>query len=153
MTLVASRTALSFVAYGDPVGQAAIAYSRSGHGYYPNGKVLKPWRATVKAAAEAALGELDDEELVRYPLIKGLPVDLEVTFWVPRGKTVTRTWPVVNSKGINDLQHYVRAAEDALTGVVWHDDSQIVHTDAWKRYVAPGGKPCATFAVRTLELL
>lgn len=146
---VVSRTALSFVAYGDPIGQAAIAYSRSGHGYYANGKILKPWRAVVAAAGAKALEELTDpEQRIRYPLIKGIPVDLAVTFWVPRPKTVSRRYPTVPP----DLQHFVRAAEDALTKVVWHDDSQIVHTDTWKLYVAPGGKPCATFCVRTLEL-
>ena len=36
-----------------------------------------------------------------------------------------------------DTSKLNRAAEDAMSGIVYRDDAQIVHTDAWKLYGSP----------------
>lgn len=133
---------LHFVVPGVPVGQAEVRpgnLTKSGKrtpSYYPNGKTLKPWRATVTEAAElAAL-------LVNWrPILPPDGVDLHLAFWLPRPPSVkprARPLPVVKP----DVQHLVRAVEDALTAArVWKDDGQVVRSSQSKSYAddrAPG---------------
>lgn len=47
-----------------------------------------------------------------------------------------------------DLTKLVRAAEDALNGIAWHDDSQVVTKAEAKRY---GPRPGLHLTIRTLE--
>lgn len=87
------------------------------------------WRERV--AAEAS----------RVPGIRPLdgPLSLEITFFVLRprshiGKRGRRpsapVWPAVRP----DITKLVRALEDALKSICWHDDAQIVMQTAIKRY-------------------
>ncbi|MEE9185236.1 MAG: RusA family crossover junction endodeoxyribonuclease [Acidimicrobiia bacterium] len=94
-------------------------------------KILKPWRRRVAANARIAMAG-------RPPLTGA--IELSLTICRPRPK-----WNY-NSRGClkdsapdhpitrPDTLKQVRAIEDALIGVVWNDDSQIV--DHWlrKRY-------------------
>lgn len=79
------------------------------------------WQKTVTSVARGAM--IGDEP------IDG-PVVLQVTFELARPKTVKREYPSVAP----DLDKLVRAIGDALTGIVWVDDSQVVNLHAWKRY-------------------
>ena len=47
-----------------------------------------------------------------------------------------------------DVTKLIRVVEDALTGIVWRDDAQIVNQHARKRY---GHPPGAVITIRTLE--
>jgi len=107
----------------------------------------KPWRADVQAAANQAI-ELT--ELLDGPLI------LETCFYFLRpqshygsGKNAKKLkasappWP----KTRPDTTKLLRAMEDALTGVLWRDDSQIVFQVAAKKY---SEFPGATVAVYSL---
>jgi Holliday junction resolvase RusA-like endonuclease len=98
----------------------------------------KPWQAEVKAAAHDALGD-------GFELIRG-PVELTLTFIRPRPKGHFRTgrnagcikasappFPITRP----DALKLARAVEDALTGVVWADDSMIVDETLHKRYGEP----------------
>ena len=100
-------------------------------------KRSKPWRALVVAAANEAL---DAGEQLAGPLI------LEVDFYFARPaghygtgrrrdivKPSAPRFPAVRP----DVTKLLRALEDALTGVVWRDDAQIVIQLARKRYGTP----------------
>lgn len=84
------------------------------------------WFERVKTAGEklllAAGGPLDG------------PVSLELTFTLPRPKTVSRAarqWPVVKP----DLDKYQRLVLDAFTASgLWRDDGQVVEITARKAY-------------------
>jgi Holliday junction resolvase RusA-like endonuclease len=97
-------------------------------------KRLKPWRATVAAAARAAYqGEL----------MTG-PVWVVLLFRVPRpaGHYGTRNTlrasapdrPAVRP----DVDKLARAVLDACTGIIWEDDSRVVGMVASKIYGPPG---------------
>lgn len=53
---------------------------------------------------------------------KGTPLLLWIEFGVRRPKTVKRVYPTVKP----DLTNYVKLFEDALTGLWWEDDCQVI---------------------------
>ncbi len=104
------------------------------------------WRATVQhAIARAYTGA---------PLAG--PLELSLYFTVPRpgghlgrtGKLRPSAPPYPARKP--DVTKLVRAVEDAATGLLWHDDAQIVSQTACKRY---GPKPGVLIHCRRLEAL
>ena len=52
-------------------------------------------------------------------------------------KSSSPTFPISKP----DLTKLTRAVEDALTGIVWKDDSQVVRQETAKRYCSPTEKP------------
>ena len=94
----------------------------------------KDWKCDVAhAAAKAMEGKA---------LLTG-PVKVEFTFCMPRPKYQFRKdgslkygapyWHTVKP----DALKLARGVEDALTGIVWNDDSQIVDEHLIKAYAAP----------------
>lgn len=68
-------------------------------------------------------------------------------FVVERGKTVTRPHPTVPP----DLSKFIRSTEDALTGIAWVDDSQIIeHGIMRKRYARPGEQTGAHILIESM---
>jgi|CXWL01.1.fsa_nt_gi Holliday junction resolvase RusA-like endonuclease len=60
------------------------------------------------------------------------PVDLTTTFYLPRPKSLPKR--VLHHTKKPDLDKLVRAVKDALKGVLYLDDSQVVDVKAMKRY-------------------
>lgn len=109
---------------------------------------LTKWRDLV-----AAVGK---EHMKSDPPWPG-PIAMSVEFVLPRpgshytkvGKALTKGAPVRHvSKP--DVHKLARAVEDALSGVVYGDDSQLVEVTASKRYARRGGYAGAIVKVRRL---
>lgn len=136
---VAPRTVSIVVA-----GIAAPAGSKSA---FPNRKTggvsvrdsskrAKPWQAVVASAAKDAFAGA---------LLAG-PLHLEIVFVLPRPKghygtgrnaaTVRPSAPIAPDVK-PDLTKLVRGVEDALTGLVWRDDGQVVSQHTSKIYGEP----------------
>jgi Holliday junction resolvase RusA-like endonuclease len=90
------------------------------------------------------VAQVAGEQLNGRPLLEG-PLRLDVCFYRTRPKSHLGTgrnagtvkasapaWPTTEP----DLTKLVRAVEDALTGVCWRDDAQIVEQNAAKLYAA-----------------
>lgn len=120
------------MAQGVPAPQG----SKSPKGRLPNGRVVmvesskkvKPWRAAVRAAAITATRAMP------VPAIAA-SVPVRVSGWVvfDRPKSVPmakRRYPTVYP----DLDKVLRSTGDALTGVVYADDGQIVGYRVEARY-------------------
>lgn len=101
-----------------------------------SGKPGRDWRACVGDNASVAM-------LGREPM-RG-PIRLEMVFTVPRPKSHYRTdghtvranapaYPTTKP----DATKLLRSAEDALKGIVWADDSQVVEQHVVKFYGPPG---------------
>lgn len=108
----------------------------------------KDWRAMVSlAASEAATGIMDG------------PVHLRACFRFPRPKSHYRTGRNADKlrdnapthPGKPDLSKLVRSIEDAMTGIVYRDDSQIVSYDGTCKTWADGVTPGVTIEVRQLN--
>lgn len=107
----------------------------------------KPWRADVQAAAREAI-EL--QELLTGPLV------LEVRFFFVRPKShygsgknarvlkpSAPTYPATRP----DTTKLLRALEDALTGVLWRDDAQIVYQFAAKGFAQFPGAAVVLYTI------
>jgi Holliday junction resolvase RusA-like endonuclease len=148
---------LAFFAAGKPEPQGSskgFAYFDRKSGKYraavthDNPKVM-PWRSTVQFNAQLAM------ELAGIAgQVTEAPVYLDLKFFVPppkwavakmlKGKTVACvTKP--------DASKLLRAFEDALTGLVFKDDSQVVGAYVRKVYAAPGAQPGVQAVIRTSD--
>lgn len=124
-----------FSVLGTPAGQGNLHGTRHGKLRHANGDELMAWRAKVRQAAVLAIGVHDRQPfgnrqcvLCQVPVKEHAallgPVRLEAVVTVARPKTVAAAWPI--TRGSSDWDHYARAIGDALTGVAYVDDSQVV---------------------------
>lgn len=124
---------VSFTVYGvaQPAGSKTTGQRKDGTRFVrDSAKKGAPWRTLVAQVAGEAMngrGVLDG------------PLELVVTFCVPRPKghygarglrPSAPTFPAVRP----DVTKLLRAVEDAITGVVWRDDAQVVSQHAVKMY-------------------
>jgi crossover junction endodeoxyribonuclease RusA len=101
-----------------------------GHGRMIESSVaVGPWRERVALAVHQE----------GCPLLDG-PVSLDLTFVMPRPKSTpkTRTPPAIKRPDLDKLE---RAILDALTGIAFRDDAQVVELSANKRLADPGCGP------------
>jgi crossover junction endodeoxyribonuclease RusA len=106
---------------------------------------LPDWRADIRSAAEKALANrfitgLGITGLWDAPLVVGIQFLLArpKNHYLPvnsrRDRPFLRDNAPKHPAGKPDLDKLIRAVLDALTGLVWRDDSQVVHVEAWKLY-------------------
>lgn len=145
-------SAVAFTVHGvpQPAGSKRGFYNKN------TGRVIvaddaknsRPWKALVSDAAAQAMTYHDEtaEGADGYwPPLEG-PLLLELTFWMPRPKGHFGTganagkvrgsaprFPAVKP----DVLKLARAVEDALSGIVYRDDSQIVVETLQKAYGEP----------------
>jgi Holliday junction resolvase RusA-like endonuclease len=139
------------------LGKPQPAGSKKGFKHPITGRVIitddnskaGPWKQQVGWAAAGQVAELWTGAL-----------ELTVVFHIARPKGHYRSgknahllrdsaprYPVVKP----DATKLLRAVEDALTGVLWRDDAQIVDQHVWKRYVDDGQPERCEVLVRELE--
>lgn len=75
------------------------------------------------------------------------PVELVLEFELARPRSVTRLWPTVKP----DLSKLWRAVEDAMTGVAYDDDAQVVSAVGRKIYAAEGAEPGVMITVKEID--
>jgi crossover junction endodeoxyribonuclease RusA len=154
-------TTVLLVVRGLPVPQgSARAFLAGGKAILASGakagSPLHAWRSAIATEAREAMGSA--------PLLEG-PVRVSIVFVLPRpaahyhtplhGAGIRDSAPVWHSKR-PDVDKAVRAVFDALTAVVWRDDSQVASLRVDKRYEGPGAAagletPGAVIQVRMLE--
>ena len=86
---------------------------------HTNARDLKKWRTSIA----------NTYKLMNKATIGGA-VQLELTFVLVKPKTVKRIYPFVRP----DLDKLCRAVLDALTGIAYKDDQQVVSLFATKSY-------------------
>jgi Holliday junction resolvase RusA-like endonuclease len=106
----------------------------------------KGWRQTIAHVAAIELQRA--EHAGRF--FAG-PVELEVVFYLPRPKALlTKKLAGVDVPHTKkpDADKLARSCKDALSKVIWHDDSQVTDLIARKRYCRPDEHPRAVITVR-----
>ena len=122
----------SFWVGGTPVtqGSGQIRVTKDGRPFLApdNSAALKRWRRTIATVAGVAL----EREFEKH-----VPVWVRLTFYVvPPASVRGRPYPSTRSSG--DVDKLTRAVLDALTGVAFVDDAQVVHVTASKNYRPEG---------------
>lgn len=133
-----------------PAGsKKAFAHARTGKIIVTDdsGQPGRDWRACVADHAVVAMGR-------QGPILEA--VSLELTFVMPRPKghfgtgrnarEVKRSAPQYPTTK-PDATKLLRSVEDALTGIVWRDDAQVVEQVVWKCY---GSRPGVHVHVRLM---
>lgn len=94
---------------------------------------LRPWADTIGYVAR---------EMVAHPTLE--PVCVEINFWLPRPKGhfgkkgLLPSAPLEHTR-LPDIDKLIRGVLDALTHIVWADDSQVVSVVAGKHYCTETG--------------
>ena len=114
---------IEFSVDGVPVPQGSMKVI-NGHVLHSQGSALAVWRSSIALSARLAWAKPVDGA-----------VGVEVIFRVRRPKTVKRDYPTVAP----DLDKYVRGLLDALTGICYNDDSQVIDINAKKVYSDQAG--------------
>ena len=134
-----------FTVPGDPVPQSRPRVTRSGHVYYAD-RIVR-YRREVVLAARAA----------RLPLREG-PVwlGIEAVFQRPKAhykRTNVRTDAAAFPFSRGDCSNLAKGIEDALLGVAYKDDSQVVELTVRKRWAKPGEDAAAIVTICDIEPL
>jgi Holliday junction resolvase RusA-like endonuclease len=135
--------AITVIVHGLPGPQGSKRHVGNGVMVESSEKV-KPWRQDVKYAALGATAALPGWAILDGPLA----VAMTFTFARPKGhyrtgrnahllRDAAPTRPAV----FPDLSKIVRSTEDALTGVVWHDDQRVVEYVRLGKYYAGTDAP------------
>jgi Holliday junction resolvase RusA-like endonuclease len=125
---------VQFHVRGIPVPQgSARAFSIGGKArIVTKSAPLTAWRTAIEVAASAAMGT--------RPLLDG-PLMVTAVFKLPKpaSSPKRRLYPDTRP----DLDKLARSLLDALTGVVWRDDSRVVLLDVSKVFSDTPGVDCA----------
>ena len=142
---------MEFTVHGLPIPQGSKrAIQNRGRTFLvdDNKENLKPWRQEVAAVAAA---EMDGD------LVWSGPVYVRVIFFLPRprghfgkgrNEDKLRGSAPIAPHVKPDIDKLTRAILDALTGIVWHDDAQVVDLSAHKVYADDWRHPGAMVEVR-----
>ncbi len=126
------QTSIQFRVIGDPAPQGSKRLVR-GNRMIEVSKKVGPWREAVQRAARAVF----KDALGRSIEPQECPIALDVLFLFPRPRSVSvkrRPHHIVRP----DLSKLLRSTEDAMTGVIYNDDAQIVQAMINKEYSDDG---------------
>lgn len=136
---------IAFTALGKPEPQGSVSafYVKSlGRAVVTSdNKANKGWRRDVAAQALQSLRGTGHAP----PAFPAGPILLRVLFHMPRPKHLKDKNPPHLTTP--DLDKLVRSVCDALKGIAWTDDKQVVEIEASKRYTRPGVSPRAEVRV------
>lgn len=102
---------------------------------------VKSWQSRVAFEATTALRHVQIE-------LTG-PVQLQIEFYLRRPSGLAKSYDGPHLKK-PDLDKCIRAVKDALTGIVWRDDSQVTCVIAGKAYARVGEEPRAVVTIRPI---
>jgi crossover junction endodeoxyribonuclease RusA len=102
---------------------------------------LKSWQSLVADGASRAI-----QQQAAWAILDG-PVRLTLAFYLPRPKSLAKR-QVAHIKA-PDCSKLIRSTEDALSGIVYRDDAQVVEIVAGKFYAGPSESPHVRVTVAT----
>ena len=126
---------VSFVVHGvpgpqgskKPVGTFKKGHKRAGQAILvESSKKVTPWRTRVAKVARVATGHPDGWEPLCGALVCDMVFTLDPPQRFPKNKAHDLRWLHGMPTAYPDLSKLLRSTEDALSGIVWHDDARVV---------------------------
>lgn len=125
---------LKFVVEGEPVSQGRPRFTRFG----------KPYEEKKCTEAKEKIKEIAESEMYNqgYTIaVAGMPVVLSCVFYLPIPSNKRKWWKVAAELGMiapsvkkKDVDNCFKLVSDAINGVCYHDDSQIVEIHGVAKY-------------------
>lgn len=134
---VITSWALALFVAGRPAPQGSKRHVGNGI-MVESSKAVAPWRTTVAWHAS--------QVFTGAPLDGALAVRVE--FIMPRPTSLPKKRATPPHTKRPDVDKLIRAIMDALSGVVWRDDSQVIDLHPTKRYAELDEQPGAAIWVR-----
>jgi Holliday junction resolvase RusA-like endonuclease len=78
--------------------------------------------------------QLMAQSQIKETVPTGTPIALVCMFYMPIPKSTPKKNRTTDHTKKPDLDNLVKYVKDCLNGVLWHDDSQVSHLTATKRY-------------------
>lgn len=122
---------ITFRIDGEPVAQGRPRFTKSGHAYDPARS-----REYKEMVADCAKYVMKGQE----PIPKGMPVFCVIKAFYKIPKRFTKEQRRMAEKAVllptkkPDVDNLAKAIMDAMTGIVYEDDAQVVSLLCWKRY-------------------
>ncbi|MDR2209373.1 MAG: RusA family crossover junction endodeoxyribonuclease [Azoarcus sp.] len=124
-------TIILFTVPGHPVGKARPRFTRSGHAYTP--EKTASFENLVKLAAKNAMRDL-------APIEGSVSAEVISSFPVPASWSKKKRQAALNGEVMPtvkpDADNVAKAVLDAINGICYADDSQVVTLHIEKRYSA-----------------
>ncbi|NDD52854.1 RusA family crossover junction endodeoxyribonuclease [bacterium] len=127
---------IAFVVPGEPIAQPRQRHTKTGRNYIPADHPIHAWKKAIAFWCPA-----------KY-LFEG-SVELRVDFHMKRPKSM-KPGQVKPCTKKPDLDNLYKAVADALNGIAYIDDSQIIKVVASKEY-SPTSQPSAFISVREIH--
>lgn len=137
-------TVIAFRVYGAPQPKGSTRAFLPKGSRFPvvtssNAK-MKPWAQEISGAAASIARGVDTTDRA---------ISVRLDFYLTRPASAPRrVWAPIRKP---DLDKLVRAVLDALTGIAWVDDSQVVSIQTTKRFATPAEPPGVSVSVSIEE--
>jgi Holliday junction resolvase RusA-like endonuclease len=146
-----TRPVLRFTVHGIPAGQGsgrAFIHTRAdgrqiARVTHDSAKTM-PYRESVARVASLEARAAPEKA---FPALRGTRIEIFIVFVLPKPASAPKrkeTFPVKKP----DIDKLCRAVLDALTGIVFEDDSQVVRLEARKEYGMPARTEITVEALR-----
>lgn len=106
---------------------------------------LKSWQSLVADAASRAISERPE-----WAILDGA-VRLTIAFYLPRPKSLGKKITAHTKKP--DCSKLLRSTEDALSGIVYRDDAQIIEIVAGKFYTGTTAAPHVNIRIEPVSAI
>lgn len=132
---------IMFTVYGEPKGKGRPQFTRTGHAYTP--ERTKSYEAEIVAAFRREF-----PDFVRWE--KGVPlrVRIKAVYGIPQSDSglmaARKASGEIRPTKKPDADNVEKVILDALNGIAWRDDAQIVDIRTVKEY---GWQPCVTVEI------
>jgi crossover junction endodeoxyribonuclease RusA len=123
---------VEFAVPGKPAPQGSKRHVGGGR-LIESSKAVGPWRERIAMAAAAAMGG--------RPPWAGCEISVALDFAMPRPASLPRSRPTPPAIKRPDADKLARACLDAMTHIVFADDSQVTSLIAYKRIAEPDEQP------------
>lgn len=140
----------TFTVLGKPAPQGSKRHVGKGV-LVESSKRCKPWRQDVRYTAHSLLPD-------GWYAMMDRAMAMTVAFVFPRPKGHFRANGELkpsapkHCKGrVGDTSKLVRSTEDALAGIVYNDDAQLIIINAHRRYATGNEQPCAIITITALD--